>query len=374
MRWLVGIVWCIVAAALGGIIYGGWGAIAQQRLITTAQPVPGVVLGQRLETQKVRSFVLYMPAVDYKYTVDGKDYQSDTTYPTEDYGRKEEAEAVLNRFPVDAEVSVFIAPHDPAQSFLIHQYGPDPYLAILASFIVLCMGLAGVDELQTRSQTLPTFDEELPGNVLIARNGKQQEARMVAKMVAIGLIFGTPIGLHYIVMTFPLHNRLFAALFAGYNLAGISFGCWATWHLWIRRGFGKPQVAADTSTPTLGRIFNLQLTQPIHFAGTINRLSLDVILQKQNKSLFDAENDDDSPDPVLFRWGDVLVEDLPVSGIETLDYTLEVLLPADLRPSTPPTDRSKWHDVWTVRLRGEGSGGRIVDTDFNLFVSAQERR
>ncbi len=369
MRWISGFVWCFFLCGLGGIAYGCWGIYAQERQIRTSQPIPATVTGQRTETQKAKGFVLHMPVIQYEYTVKGRRYSSDVTYPADDFGRKQWAEDFLKDYPVGKAITVYVSPDDPSQAFLIPHRGSDPYLAVLVCIVVACMGYAGVDEFRFNNDAPPPRTDGTPATQLIPRRGREHDARLTGWMAVIGLVLGAPAWIHYLLMNTPPAHPLFMPLTVCFNVAGIGFAGRALWTAWTRRGFGQPQLETDSPQLCPGRPFQLRLVQSIQFRGVLQQLTLRVILEKKNKALFDIAHDSDKPDPVIFSLDDVVAENMPVNGNEMLEHSMDILLPDFLSSSTPPDSKEKWHYVWSVQLRGKADGLRRLEEDYVLDVT-----
>ena len=368
MRWIIALGYSVFFAGLVGIGYGTWSVYEQHRKITTFEPVEATVLKQRVEQKKSKFAVQFMPVVEYEYAVGGETFQSEVTLPTESRGPKLWAEDVLKRFPVGNKVEARVDPDDPTDSFLIPKYGPLPYLTILNFVVIGCMGIGVVAEQKMRSDAPPELPETFRGTPLVAKSDHRHLQRLVGIMGTAGLLIGAPAGLHYFHVSTPPVSGMFRAMTWFYSLAGVGMIGWSLFSAWTRRGFGNVAVEMDTPRPAIGEELRVRLSLPIHFAGTINSLALQLILERKSKALFDISPDADKPDPILYAQREVLFENHAVQGNETLDGEVDFTLPPILAPSTPPQDKSKKHYVWTLQLRAEASGFRTATREYILDV------
>jgi len=76
--------------------------------------VPGIVTGHKTRRALLSGGGRIVPVVTYSYRIDGQSYEHDAVM----FGghapvKRDEAEAVLRRYPLDADVGVIVAPNNP---------------------------------------------------------------------------------------------------------------------------------------------------------------------------------------------------------------------------------------------------------------------
>lgn len=368
MRLMIAIGYGLSLAALVGIGYGTWGVYQQHRRITTSQPVAATVLGQRVGRQVVKGIVQFAPVVEYEYEVAGKKYRSDKTMPSENFGPQRWADAVLKTFPVGKKIQAFVDPRDPAESFLIPKYGPEPYLVVLLGVVFVCMVIGAVVEQQLSSDAPPQLSDGLGGTPLVVKSDHRKLERLVGGLGAAGLIFGAPYWMHYFHVSTPPVSVWFRIFTYGYNLAGCVLVGWALYSYRLYGGFGPTALEIDTAHPIVGRQFRVRLSQPVRFTGMVTYVTLRLLLEQKKRAWYDTS---DAPNPVLHNHREILFEDYRVDGNEVLETCADFTLPEFLPSSTTPDDKSKTRFVWTLQLRGEASRLRKLKRDYVLDVTSE---
>ena len=78
------------------------------------------ILSSHLDQKTGSEGTLYSPVVRYRYTVDGRSYQSDrlSVYPRWSSSNRAPHQEFVARFPRDREVDIWVNPRDPADAVL----------------------------------------------------------------------------------------------------------------------------------------------------------------------------------------------------------------------------------------------------------------
>lgn len=130
-----------IQARLAGLIAGaiplGYGAWQIRREFVPRRwaQVTGRILTSTIKSSQTPRGEVAVPEIEYEFTFDNKLIKSSqrriSNYVS---GSRPDAEAIVARYPVDREVTVFVHPRNPGKSVL--EYGVSPL-----SWIPLALGL-----------------------------------------------------------------------------------------------------------------------------------------------------------------------------------------------------------------------------------------
>lgn len=123
----------------GGVGIGlgiwGWGVLTNARVSEGWPTAAGRVVRSEVEhSTDSEGGDSYLPQIDYRYQVEGQDYENDRVrYGENSYSNRRQAEAEAEKYPVGRQVEVYYEPGDPENSVL------EPG-ATLGSYLGVCMG------------------------------------------------------------------------------------------------------------------------------------------------------------------------------------------------------------------------------------------
>ncbi len=134
---LVGLLLCgTVTVFVGKMLYIDW----QDR--RQADPVPGTVLNRALEqvNDGPVGATRPQPVVTYRYTHAGTTYTNDDLTPSpRRYESPSRVRELLGAYPPGKEVTVYVPPHRPKESFLVRK-GPGVWmLAFFGTFLLVTL-------------------------------------------------------------------------------------------------------------------------------------------------------------------------------------------------------------------------------------------
>jgi hypothetical protein len=147
-------------AIIFGVLFAGFSciflaigfhmAIKQQRLLLSATPVPGVVEETGLETVPGKGSPTYRPKITYRHadpaSVEraadpaGWTLRSDQVHAIPESSSRGWADGIIARYPVGAQVTVWVAPD--GTTYLERTVSFGPYIFILFPMIHFTVGLA----------------------------------------------------------------------------------------------------------------------------------------------------------------------------------------------------------------------------------------
>lgn len=152
-----GINWTVVIL---GVAFGGMGiagltqGLPAVRLVLFELPhwekVPATILEARIDEKSTRSTKtgnfqdrVYVPRIRYRYAMAGKEYTRSQVRPLEvGEERRADAQAILDRFPVGAEVKAYVNPDDPSRSVLDKGGLEDPLVFAAGGGLFTLIGIA----------------------------------------------------------------------------------------------------------------------------------------------------------------------------------------------------------------------------------------
>lgn len=86
---------------------------------------------------------VYKPQVIYEYEVGGRQYRGTRFNVSESARLKKWAEEIVNKYPVDAKITVFFNPEKPERSVLTKWLPFDYYVIVLLGSLVIGVGCIG---------------------------------------------------------------------------------------------------------------------------------------------------------------------------------------------------------------------------------------
>jgi hypothetical protein len=110
-----------IVVGLAMVAFGGQTLVAQQQAVSTYEPVDATVLSSEVSVHRNAQGTMYSAAITYRYTVDGRTYESSDVRPGPGGWRKGEewARRVVRNHPEGATVTAYHDPDAPGESYLV---------------------------------------------------------------------------------------------------------------------------------------------------------------------------------------------------------------------------------------------------------------
>ena len=109
----------------------------QHHRLTTYNQIAAKVVGKSIAVNDDSKPYVYMPVINYTYTIDGRAYSSHKRLPFPDqYGTRLWAQEILDQYTVGESITAWRSPNDPADVYLEHKIIFDPYLWLLLSMVM----------------------------------------------------------------------------------------------------------------------------------------------------------------------------------------------------------------------------------------------
>jgi hypothetical protein len=94
-----------------------------------------------ISAERERARVGYIPVIEYKYTVDGKDHDSTTRSSIDKQYSRLIAQKIIDRYPIGKSITVYYKPGNPDESVLEPGAGLSGLIFILGGLVVLTAGV-----------------------------------------------------------------------------------------------------------------------------------------------------------------------------------------------------------------------------------------
>jgi hypothetical protein len=102
------------------------------------QPTDGKIVSTGTPMDWFRKGANYKPVVTYKYTVNGREYESDRiSYPSPHSGGMEEAKAFISKYPINSSVKVYYDPGNPSSASLTNSINGDDLRVSITLFFIM---------------------------------------------------------------------------------------------------------------------------------------------------------------------------------------------------------------------------------------------
>lgn len=143
-----GLLLSLVAVSMGGgFLFLQWRQRRKMRASADWHPVAARILqgGIRFEDGSGHYSRGYVPWVRYRYDVQGETHEGTRIHLSAPLcEQREEAESLMERYPVDATVTAFANPENPREAVLVRVRAEDEGRYSSAGIVVLGLGLAGL--------------------------------------------------------------------------------------------------------------------------------------------------------------------------------------------------------------------------------------
>jgi hypothetical protein len=372
----IGLMFTLIPAIF--LTVGGGMALSQHRRIVAGLPVEATIdrseVLARSGTGRNRR-ASYTPSIAYRYSVQGREYTSQTAMPLEfSSSNRSWAAAIVASYPAGAKATAYYNPTDPADAFLVREYSFFPYIFTVFPGLFLGLGvpmlasglglLGGPSTSKSDPVARPCPTE--PGWFELAPV-KTLRATVLARFVGAASMLSGLVGpAHYFLVADRPYSTLafaFAGVYAVVLLIPIAMGL----HAWfVSRAVGDAVVLIDRPAAAPGAPLSIHAELPLLRARAEGELRASLICTrtlvtgsgKQRRTStteeFKAEGQAAPVDPAA--------PDAPL--IAQLTVTLD-----PFAHTTSPASANPRYE-WVVRVRGVFAGAPDYRADFPLRVQA----
>lgn len=134
----------VVIGGLGFAIYGGYGIVQQHATMQNTEKINVTLESKSVDTVSKRRGVQYKPTASFTYSYNGKQYRSDSIYPsgiTQQFSTEETAAKLIEGYSRNDTVQAYINPGKPSEAFLVDKASTSPYFMIVIGSLVSVIGL-----------------------------------------------------------------------------------------------------------------------------------------------------------------------------------------------------------------------------------------
>ncbi len=172
---LVGVV--VVGFSLLFLAVGGYLVYEQERALRSFESTEATVVGTEIDRDVDREVgesdsVTYRPIVEYRYTVDGREYTAGNVYPGGTSARSDRgwAEGVVSDYSRGETVTAYYDPSDPSEAYLVRERDLTKFAFVLLPLVFLGVGLllvwragwSGGDPTPAPTDTPPSTGADTP--------------------------------------------------------------------------------------------------------------------------------------------------------------------------------------------------------------------
>ena len=348
---------CLFLSQLGS-------AQRQHRINTSYLPVKATIVSARVtSSEDSHHNVDYVPAVEYRYEVNGKSYLGNRLAPWSSDGSQAWADRVVAKCKPGSVLTAYYDPDDPGQAVLLKGYDFEPYFSMLemafvltgASFMLLSVWF---------SRKRPPVPADRGWFELKPESGERARLFTAKVCTAIWYGFGAVPMIHYFLCLPPPHAARSLATFLGYALLGlIPLGLMIR-YLIMCRNTDEARLLVDQPTALLGRRFKFVLTQRARRQLQLKLVRVRLLCigtKAKGRSRIRR---------VLHEATAVELSNHNVHAGEDLELSGELTPPADLRPTgRDATGQMDWIN-WKLDLECKVERAPDYDVSFPLTVQA----
>ncbi|MCA9251856.1 MAG: DUF3592 domain-containing protein [Phycisphaerae bacterium] len=349
---------------LGVFIYGGYEAFNQHTRITKSASTTGVVLKSSLKSATKDS---YRPNILFQYEVDGRTYESDEVFATDDSGSRAWAVEIRDRYPQGQQVDVWYNHDDPSQAFLIKKYLFAPYGIALAG-LFLCFLTPPLVIFAHRQSLGPPEPEALPdGWYRIHAPSTLSRAVRNFGLYGVGwIVAGILTCAHFFIVDGFEGNAIPLAIVGGWVLIGMLWIGVGGYAFWLYRWMDDAYLLINSPRPLTGQTLYVRVEQQVKRSNPVKSMRVELICEGvERKWVGNAPADIKTK---LYSDERVVLESYQPTPGETVAADLEFPIPYGMPASTPADSKKKKRTVWKLKLRTRLHGVPPCPDEFALTV------
>lgn len=373
---IIGAVFTLMPAIF--LAVGGGMAWSQHRRIATGQPVEALVERAEVIAQSGSGRnrrTNYVPSITYRYSVQGREYVSDTVLPLSfSSSNRSWASAIVARYQPGAKATAYYDPANPAEAFLLREYSFFPYIFTVFPGLFLGLGLpmlasglgligappAGADAgVAKPSAAEPNWFELPPAKTL--------RATVLGRFIGAGSMLAGLIGpAHYFLVADRPYSTVafgFVGVYVLVLLIPVAMGI----HAWsVSRAVGDALVLVDRAVASPGQPLTIHAELPVRRARVEGELRAS-LLCKRTQVTGSGKHRRTSVTEEFKVEGDAARVD-PSAPDAPLVAQLTVELDR-FAHTTSPTGSNPRYD-WQIVVRGVFAGAPDYRAEFPLRVQA----
>jgi len=343
---------------LFGLVFGGIGgslALTQHRKIVSYLPVEATVISSRVVVRRSSKSTSYAPAVVYRFTAKGRDWQGRDVFPIGQSGSRSWAAGVAASYRAGRKTQAYYDPANPVNSFLIRHYSFFPYI-----FFLLGMGFssAGVAILIGRGSPAKKPAQPIEGVsgwYEVAATSTIADRRRAA---LIGTILWGALGVasigHYFFCAEPPYETtayVFSSIYGAVGCVGVGL---FLYYLFLGRNVSDARFYVTAPKFALGGTATIGVQQEVRRTVQVIEGKIGLVLVESRKERRGSKTTYVTS-KVWEEWVSP-VENREIVAGDTIKMSWTVTLPTDQPPSTTPSQKGYPRHLWRfeviVRLAG----------------------
>ena len=330
----------------------------QHWMIRTFTRVDAAVVSAQVTSFKgAKGAVHYVANVSYKYSVEGKTYQSDKLAPLSMWGSEEWANAVVAKYKASPACHAYYNPQDPGEAILMRPYIFEPYFEMLESTFMLTGGCFVILSMAAAKRREPVPSNN--GWFEILPQSSERQRLLVAKIcTGVWYGFGLVPALHYFICVPPPHTGRAFAFFEGFGLLGLIPLGMLIRYMRINLNLEDARLSVSSRTAILGQPFHFRIVQNARHQLQIRRVQARIVCTAGK----------DKARRVLFEATPVKLENRTLHSGETLDLPADVPIPADQPPSGRDATGKFDRITWTLHFECKADRVPAYNVQFLLTV------
>ena len=344
---------------------GGFLAWSQDKKIQTYVPVDAKVLSTRIERKESRdsdghTSVSYKPVVEYKYGVDGRDYQCNDVMPFSRSASNKWARSVVNQFPKGKTVTAYYDPGNPNKAFLIKRHSFFPYIFMHFPVIFWTVAFFVWRGMSASSRAHDAPEATTDGWFEIKTESKVGARLKSALCVGVAWhLYGAATCGHYFSVAeapYELTAWIASGVYEGLGLIPLFM---IVYYALLRRNVDDARVLIDREHLAPGETFTVTVGQPVRRDIRIDGLSIGLVLSETTRARRGNKTSYSTRD--CYEDRDDALGESEARGGHFLSASRDISIPVDQSPSTPSGGlgypEREWRIEVVTRIQGSPDFG-----------------
>jgi len=344
---------------------GGWLAHGQHTKLTSYEPVEAVVLSREITSSTDSDGgTTYKPIIRYRYTVDGRAYESDQVMPIAlSTSSRSWAQSYLDRYPVQEKTTAYVDPGDLAEAFLVREASFFPYVFMLFPMLFVVIGLS---LMLVGGQARPSrkLEQAEPGWYRLPPGRSTRHKTRVAMIItAVWCGMGLVVLFHWIMVgggfsTFPV------VALGIYGALAVIPMVMLVRYMAIGRRYGDPIVLVDQPTPRRGETLAVYFEQPTYEHLQLNAVTIGLRLKWTHSS--GAGKHRSTTTSVIYEDEEAVARGAAATAGDAVRYSRTIHIPED-RPASDTGFFGARHN-WVIHVKTDAASGADYEAEFPILV------
>ena len=352
---------------------GVWWAWLQNYRITTYVPVPATVQSTQTITHHSRGNVRYSSNLTFLYEINGRIYSSNHVLPVSRFGNPTWTQDISDRYQAGQKCEAYYNRQQPDEVFLCKQYDFDPYLYILASVLLMSIGVGVLVAKYNERRHFPK-PVSTDGNWFelqpFIRLGGRFEAAMAVAIIwwAAGFLACG----HYFfaaIRPYDVQALVLCPIYGAVGLIPVSIAL----HYWkIRQEISDVCVLVSTKKFQLGDTFKIRMAQKAFLGLTLDRITISLVCYEDYKE--EQERGYDYGTRKAYQQDEGALKGRQVQSGEIIATTETLTVPTDEQPSSPPRFHGYPRYRWQIEVNTRISQRPEYHAAFPIIVESPGKR